>query len=773
MPDADLSFDQVKTLLDAAVAAFRGLGDPGREAKGRQMAEYLARHPDFEDSGAEGGVAWGRVRNGGLVLFDASGNDRGAFDPSTMPPRIPAPEDRGSAADRLRAKLMAVTSQIAPLMAGIGTLPDNEWQDRYAAAVASLRSLAAELPGTDAEKQERDRQLAALRTSGSGGPGGREQQVTAFTAALSGLMQSIAASTVPGSTTPQPAPGSTTPQPAAGPLAPSSRHRGLPYSKIARLYTPFPTVEWFGNASEYLRKYDYDVAIVENAGVAEFMKLPECGVLAISGHSSNLSVRLHHDPQNPAAPGELEQVFSVYTASPVNLATWSEYLALWHAGMLAIYHPEGEDLRCNWAITDRFVRTYWSFAKNAFVYLDTCHPLRLVSEQFRTALHARGASVIAGWTWRGIYNIAAETAAFVFDRLLGANELVATFPVPVPSEQDATGKKQRPFDWAAVQEDMRKKGLGQAYDSKYGEMSELMFDPVGPGDFGLLRPSIKYVEVDEEESTLTLHGLFGQRQNRGEKVTVNGVELAIKEWSSEGDRILCEGLPQKGDGSEGPVVVEINGIQSNRVPLSGWHGDFTYKLEKAGEQIATVNFPVFLRGDVHRVRDRPGEQPHPRPTGVGMARDHDKKLSWSLGGSCQHGKKTYRWSGSGSLLPMDDPGGPFAVFIRYQVENGAFPQLYVDVATPPQQSQYSIEEDGKTILSNGPWSIIVCWDYETALDMEVLKSEVIWDPQFDISGKTRTWTLDFTGDHNPKIFQATLQWDEIQAQFPPDDDTAT
>jgi hypothetical protein len=120
---------------------------------------------------------------------------------------------------------------------------------------------------------------------------------------------------------------------------------------------------------------------------------------------------------------------------------------------------------------------------------------------------------------------------------------------------------------------------------------------------------------------------------------------------------------------------------------------------------------------------------------------------------------------------MDDPSGPFAVFIRYQVEDGAFPLLYVDEATPPQQSQYSIEEDGKTVLSNGPWSIIVCWDYESAPDIEVLRSEVIWDPQFDIPGRTPTWLLDFTADHNPQIFQATLQWDEMKAQFPPDDDT--
>ena len=769
MPDdPTIPFDELQKILDDTVTKYRSLSALGLDAQNAGMVEYLSSHPAFDACGTERGVAWANVRNGGLVIFDATGNDKGPSVPATVPPSTPAPGDPEDSAQKIRAKVTEITALTGTLMAGMGTLPDNEWQEKYAGAVASLRSLTGEIPGRDQEKEERDRKLTALLETTATGPEGRQQQASAFFAAFSGTMQSLAGSMAPPPTTPQGTQQGT-------PSRPATKFYGLPYSKVARLYTPFASVGWFGNAYNYLKKYDYDVEIVENAGVSEFMKVPECGVFAVAGHSSNFSVRMKHDPDNPKKPGELVQVFSVYTASPVNYATWKEYLALWHKGYLAIYHPEWEDLWCNWAVTDLFVLEYWKFAHNGFVYLDTCHPLREVSEQFRAALHAKGASVVAGWTWRGIDNISGETSAYLFDRLVGANEFEGQFPVPVQKEKDATGMKQRPFDWPAVQKDMTKKGLGRAYDEKYGVQTELEFDVLGEGDFGLLRPSIKYVETDEEKSTLTLHGLFGKRQNRGENVKVDGIELTIKEWGGDGDKIICEGLPKEGEGSEGPVIVEINGIKSNSVPLTGWHGDFSYTIEKTGgakgETVATVTFPVFIRGDVHRVRDQPGVKPRPRPTGVLMVRDDKEKLTFTIGGSCTHGKRTYRWSGSGTLLPGDDPDGAFAVWATYQVTGGAFPQLYVDVVTPPEKGKYSIEEDGKVIVSNAPWAVIVGYDYDSPTEIEVLRSEAIWDPQFDIPGKTRTWMLDFSNDNNPKIFKATLTWKDIEAKFPPDDDT--
>ncbi len=59
-------------------------------------------------------------------------------------------------------------------------------------------------------------------------------------------------------------------------------------------------------------------------------------------------------------------------------------------------------------------------------------------------------------------------------------------------------------------------------------------------NFGILEPSIKYVEVDEEyedpssPALLTFHGTFGREEGR---VTVDGVELTMLSWSE--DKIVC------------------------------------------------------------------------------------------------------------------------------------------------------------------------------------------------------------------------------------------
>jgi hypothetical protein len=777
MPDdPPIAFEDVRIILDETVAMYRSLIGLDNAERNRRMAAYLAQHAAFEDCGAEDDVAWGRVKNGGLVIYDCSGNDPGPAIPPKAPPSARLPEEEGddpaARAEKIREKTTAVTSQIGPLMAGVMTLSDEEWQAKYAAAVASLRSLAEEVPGTEQEKKKRDAEIAALLEMKGSGPEGRQQQASAFVAAFSSLMQALSSGMAP-------SPSQGTQQgsaaPKGGTARPVTKYYGLPYSKVARLYTSFASTGWFNNAYIALKKYDYDVEIVENAGIKEYMTVPQCGVLAVSAHSSDFSVRMKHDPDKPGAAGELERVFSLYTASPVNYATWKEYLPLWHKGFIAIYHPEWEDLWCNWGITDLFVLEYWKFAKNSFVYLDSCHPLGRISEGFRQAIHRKGANIIGGWTWRGIQNIAGETASYLFDRLLGANEFWGVRPVSAPPEKEATGAKQRPFDWPAVEKDMKNKGLGRAWDEKYAEWTELQFDVLGDGDFGLLRPSIKYVEMDEEKSTLTAHGIFGRRQNRGEKVTVGGKEIAIKEGGWEIDRIVCKDLPKDGQGSEGPVVVEINGIKSNSVPLTGWHADFTYTIARngaaKGDTVADLTFPAFIRGDVHRIRDRPGEKPRPRPTGVLMVRDQQKKLNFSIHGTQTHGKRTYSWSGSGTMIPGEDPDGAFVVSGSYQVNSGAFPELYVDIVTPPEKGKYTIKEDGKVIVKDAPLGVIVGYDYEHPTEIEVLHGEEMWDPQFGIDGKTRTWTLDFTNDHNPKIFTATFEWKRMDVQSPPDEDT--
>jgi len=768
MPDdTPLGFEDVKAVLDETAEIYRSLKGLDSAERNKRIAAYLVQHPMFEDSGVGEDASWGRLRNGGFEVFDCSGNDPGPTIPPPAPPSTPPPDEGDDRAERVRAKITGVTSQIGPLMAGVATLFDNEWQAKFSAAVGALRSLATEVAETEQEKKKRDADIATLLTMNRSGPEAPQKQASAFVAAFSATLQAVAGGV--GAQQGGAAPHGTTGRPV-------TKYCGLPYSKVARLYTSFASADWFNDAYLALKKYGYDVEIVENAGVDEYLNMPLCGVLAVSTHTSNFSVQLKRDWDHPEKPGELEQVFSLYTATPVLGTEYLNYARLWLTGRLAMYHREEGDFGYHWAITSQFVVDFWAFSKNAFVYLDTCHSMRRISEEFRRAIHKKGACIVAGWTWRGIRGIASETAAYLFDRLLGANEFSGGAPVSAPPEKEVTGANQRPFDWPAVEKDLKKKRLGRAWDAKYSEWTELEFDVLGAGDFGLLRPSIRYIETDEEKSTLTVHGIFGKKQGRGEKVTVGGMELPVKEGGWEIDKIVCKNLPKDGQGSEGPVVVEINGIKSNSVPLTGWHADFTYTIAKPGaakgDTVADLSFPAFIRGDVHRIRDRPGEKPHPRPTGILMVCNEQKKLTFSIHATQTYGKRTYRWSGSGTMVPGEGPpDGAFAVWATYQVDAGAFPKLYVDVATPPDKAKYTVEEDGKVVLKDAIWPVIVGYDYDTAHTFEILRGEEMWDPQFEIDGKTRSWTLDWTQDNNPKIFTATLEWKRVAVQFPPDEDT--
>jgi hypothetical protein len=82
MPDdPTIPFDELKKILDDAVNKYRSLSTLGMDAQNAGMVEYLSSQPAFEVCGTERGVAWANVKNGGLVIFDATGNDKALLSP--------------------------------------------------------------------------------------------------------------------------------------------------------------------------------------------------------------------------------------------------------------------------------------------------------------------------------------------------------------------------------------------------------------------------------------------------------------------------------------------------------------------------------------------------------------------------------------------------------------------------------------------------------------------------------------------------------------------
>ena len=83
----------------------------------------------------------------------------------------------------------------------------------------------------------------------------------------------------------------------------------------------------------------------------------------------------------------------------------------------------------------------------------------------------------------------------------------------------------------------------------------------------MLAPSIEYITVDDYYGKMSIHGLFGDNSMADGKVTVGGQEVNVPIW---GPYLLICDLPATGAGSSGNVIVNVNGHESNIVPLSEW-----------------------------------------------------------------------------------------------------------------------------------------------------------------------------------------------------------
>jgi hypothetical protein len=253
----------------------------------------------------------------------------------------------------------------------------------------------------------------------------------------------------------------------------------------------------------------------------------------------------------------------------------------------------------HYAITSKFVREYMSFGENSFLYLDACNGANesiTGNVAFRERMIAKAVNEKATFVgWTGVTNNGDGPLAsqFVFDRLLGANY------GGIISQEDPF---QRPFDLAAVIEDMRNEGLGIVRaNGSYLTYKTTMQDEV------LLRPTIESMDIDEFTSTLTITGLFPWDEGH---VGVDNVSVAVTSWSP--NEITCI-IPETGDGSVGDVVViSAEGVKSNPVPLTEYLIKLNYSSDAMGVKFAGV-CTLRLRADVHLRRSKIGETPT-RPT---------------------------------------------------------------------------------------------------------------------------------------------------------------
>jgi hypothetical protein len=263
-------------------------------------------------------------------------------------------------------------------------------------------------------------------------------------------------------------------------------------------------------------------------------------------------------------------------------------------------------LEWHYCITPAFIQHYgWKFAPDSFVFINACSSASADAGELGQAIKDAGASVYAGWTDEVDNGIANNTARFLIDRLIGANQ----YKPPA--------QKLRPFIRSDVQPAMLAAGLGHSSVVVDGKphvadllLAVLDVPDQAEGGFGILAPTIRNLEVDEPDRLLTLNGSFGDRpKDHSEKVTLGGHDLAITSWAL--DKVVCS-LPGEA-GYVGDCVIHTYGHESNHVPLTEIHGRLTVEqdsdildiIDDNGtihrHTVATslLNVDVYIRADVH------------------------------------------------------------------------------------------------------------------------------------------------------------------------------
>jgi len=276
-----------------------------------------------------------------------------------------------------------------------------------------------------------------------------------------------------------------------------------------------------------------------------------------------------------------------------------------------------------------------SFAPNALVYIDACNSSTL--SFFRNSFV--GASVFIGWNERVLYTKIETTSQYVFDRLLGAN----LFDIPDP--------KQRPFAYTDLPSDPDF-GPNQkyGYSQKGTIIANLGFFKL-QDDFAMLAPSIKNFELDEVNETMDIHGTFGPDPGDGNRTIVIGTRNVVPEsWTN--DKISLKLKPE----DKGEVVVKINDIESNKVPLTSWKGEFVYTYQTLNPTLTQeVNLTMHFRGDVHPYRDLPGNPLQYLNTNIIAARD--SKGNWEYSGREDEGDGcTFTEKTGAGVLDWAEPG---------------------------------------------------------------------------------------------------------------------
>ncbi len=429
----------------------------------------------------------------------------------------------------------------------------------------------------------------------------------------------------------------------------------------------------------------------------------------------------------------------------------------------------------HYGITSRFISHYWgNLAPNGMVIITACASDSVPA--FRNAIQAKGGAAYFGWDATLDCKGGCYAAEFLFDRFLGANK---AFPRENP--------KQRPFDVAKVFADLQSRNfhIQPGGDDINTFSSRMRYHP-GSSNFGLLAPSIQFLDLYAATDTLTINGIFGEDPGPNGQVTVDGTPLTIASWTPT--VIKCQ-LPLRGPGSMGPVIVQSKGTdgsdfrKSNIVNISQWEGTFTQTREEDGTLKLTNNYNIRIRADIHSHRDEPGETPFKPITPFFF--EKDATADWAVGGAGQWvdvpGEITYdyTWTGGGDLPIYDSTNPGLMRFFQYLGSVDANQKHATLVINALIYEGWDITEtatyDGGSDVIHYPGAWATTMDIELFDDVEnFYYYTVAMDNDFNITAGSRSaQNMLRISDYGPIIpARLKIEWPQINVQYPPDQNEA-
>jgi len=329
--------------------------------------------------------------------------------------------------------------------------------------------------------------------------------------------------------------------------------------------------------------------------------------------------------------------------------------------------------------TRDFFDHYWgpgTFAPASLVYIDGCFS---ADDGFQNICTAAGAGLLLGWPDATESEDTAATAAYVFDRMLGASKQDPAF--------FRERRAQRPFTWPQVQQTFAtyQSAIGDALGTSFaknpdGSLSRFSLNAVVNGNVGLLVPSITFLGAIEFTNQLAVNGSFGPDPGEGNRAVTlgasaasSGAALKVQSWTP--NLILCELSPGAAGAGQacGFVVVNVGGRTSNCVPLTAWSGQIIvrgYGNDPTFQEEITLDCHLRLDGHLVRTQFTPalltGDAYAPFPRMANATQDSTCSYTGSGSEEDPASDTTSTLSGSGSFPPASSlsppPSGPPTTF---------------------------------------------------------------------------------------------------------------